>query len=71
MKIRMMRKIAVLVTGSALALSFPVASSVAQPSTGGGHSRACANVGKSQGQGPKQLPQQSSNGRGWKCGLNK
>jgi hypothetical protein len=64
-----MRKIAVLVTGSALALSFPVASSVAQPSTGGGHSRACDNVGKSRGQGPKELPQQASNGKGWKCGF--
>jgi hypothetical protein len=69
MKTRMMRKIAVLVTGSALALSFPIASSVAQPNDGGGHSRACDNVGKSHGQGPKELPQQASNGHGWKCGF--
>jgi hypothetical protein len=73
MKTRMMRKIAVLVTGSALALSFPVASSFAgQPSgPNNGQGKACQNIGKSKGQGPKHIQPQSSNGIGWKCGLNK
>ncbi len=55
MKTRMMRKIAVLVTGSALALSFPVASSVANqggvPNEANGHGKACQNVGKSTSKG--------------------
>jgi hypothetical protein len=75
----MMRKIAVLVTGSALALSFPVASSVAlpngQPSDGNGNSKACDNlVAKSKGKGPKKsksdLPSQARE-KGWKCGFKK
>jgi hypothetical protein len=75
MKTRMMRKIAVLVTGSALALSLPVASSVANsggvPNDGHGHSKACENVDKSQGQGPKpNTHRKSDNGKGWKCGLS-
>jgi hypothetical protein len=72
MKTRMMRKIAVLVAGSALALSFPIASSVANPggvpNDGNGHSKACDNVGKSKGNGPKKS---APNGKGWKCGFEK
>ena len=72
MKTRMIRKIAVLVTGSALALSFPIASSVANtggvPNTGGGHSKACDNVGKSKGNGPKRS---APNDKGSKCGFHK
>jgi hypothetical protein len=73
MKTRMTRKIAVLVTGSALALSLPVASSFAvKPvAPNGGQGKACANIGKSQGKGPKHIQPQSDNGIGWKCGLNK
>jgi hypothetical protein len=73
MKTRMMRKIAVLVTGSALALSFPVASSFGdQPNQpNGGQGKACKNVGKSKGKGPKNLPHQSGKGIGWKCGHHK
>jgi hypothetical protein len=71
MKTRMMRKIAVLVTGSALALSFPVASSVANPggvpNDGNGHSKACPGKG-SQGKGPKSS---APNNKGWKCGFKK
>jgi hypothetical protein len=73
MKTRMTRKIAVLVTGSALALSLPVASSfaVGQPSQpNNGQGKACDNVDKSQGKGPKpNTHRQSGNGIGWKCGL--
>ncbi len=69
MKTRTMRKIAVLMTGSALALSFPVASSVAQPN--GNH--GCPHKG-SQGQGPKKsksdLPSQARD-KGLKCGFEK
>lgn len=76
MKTRITRKIAVLVTGSALALSFPVASSVANqggvPNDGNGHSKACQNVGKStskgKAKGPKKDPR-NNNGR--KCGFLK
>jgi hypothetical protein len=69
MKTRMMRKIAVLVTGSALALSVPVASSFAgQPNTpNGGQGKHCQNISKRKGHGPKNLPSQASNGIGWKC----
>jgi len=71
MKTRMMRKIAVLVTGSALALSFPVASSFAgQPSGPHGQGKACQNISKRNG-GPQHFQPQSSNGIGWKCGLNR
>jgi hypothetical protein len=72
LKTRMTRKIAVLVTGSALALSLPIASSFAgQPSAPNGQGKACQNIGKSKGHGPKHIQPQSSNGIGWKCGLNK
>jgi hypothetical protein len=72
MKTRMMRKIAVLVAGSALAVSFPVAGAVAnqggEPNDGGGHSKACVNQqNKSQGHGPKKAP---PNGKGHKCAFN-
>ena len=71
MKSRMMRKIAVLVTGSALALSFPIASSVANPggvpNGGVGGSKPCQNIGKRQGQGPKRC---APNGKGHKCPFN-
>ena len=70
MKTRMMRKIAVLVTGSALALSLPVAGSFAQPPDNG---NACGNsVGK--GNGPKPNDHRKAldnNGKGWKCGVLK
>jgi hypothetical protein len=64
-----MRKIAVVITGSALALSLPVASSFAgQPGQpNGGQGKHCQNIGKRKGQGPKNLPPQASNGIGWKC----
>ena len=66
MKTRMTRKIAVLVTGSALALSFPVASSVADQ---GGvphnpHHKNCP----SKGNGAKK---DAPNTKGKKCGFNK
>jgi len=72
MKTRMMRKIAVLVTGSALALSFPVASSVANqggvPNDGHGHSKACSHDGK--GKGPKSNTHRKANmAKGQKCGF--
>jgi hypothetical protein len=65
----MMRKIAVLVTVSALALSLPVVSSFAeQPhEPNGGQGKHCQNIGKRKGQGPKELPDQASKGIGWKC----
>ena len=66
MKTRMMRKLAVLVTGSALALSLPVASSVANsggaPNDGHGHSKACPGKGKGTSK-PKP------NNKGHKCGI--
>jgi hypothetical protein len=73
LKSRMMRRIAVLVSGSALALSLPVASSFADQPSGPnrGQGKACQNVDKSKGKGPKNLPQQSSKGIGWKCGFIK
>jgi hypothetical protein len=76
MKTRMMRKIAVLVTGSALALSFPVASSVANPggvpNDGNGNSKACDNVGKSTSKGKAKGPKKSApNSKGNKCGFKK
>jgi hypothetical protein len=76
MKTRMVRKIAVLVTGSALALSFPVASSVANPggvpNDGNGNSKACDNVGKSTSKGKAKGPKKSApNSKGNKCGFKK
>jgi hypothetical protein len=78
MKTRMMRKIAVLVTGSALALSFPVASSFGGVPNGndgnnGNNGKACPHKG-SQGSGPKKdktdLPSQARD-KGLKCGFEK
>ncbi len=74
MKTRMMRRIAVLVTGSALALSLPVASSVANsggvPNDGNGHSKACSHRG--QGNGPKPNTHRKANmDKGHKCGLRR
>ena len=74
MKTRMMQRIAVLVTGSALALSLPVASSVANqggmPNDGNGHSRACDNWSKNKGNGPKFNPHRNTKnaGKGQRCG---
>ena len=74
MKTRMTRKLTVLVTGSALALSLPVASSLANPggvpNDGNGHSKACQNIGKSQGNGPKPNTHRKADlSKGHKCGL--
>jgi hypothetical protein len=84
MKTRMMRKIAVLVTGSALALSFPVAGAIADsggvPHDGShgkgkqhknnGQNRQCPTW--SNGKGVQHdLPNQASqNGQGLKCGFH-
>ena len=72
MKTRIMQRIAVLATGSALALSLPVAAAVANPggapNDGNGHSKGCGHVGKSKGKGPKKS---AHNGRGRKCGFDK
>ena len=71
MKTRTMRKIAVLVTGSALALSFPVASSVAdQGGTPNSHSGTCKSKGKGTSKSISSLPSQAQ-GKGKKCGFNK
>ena len=73
MKTRMMRKIAVLVTGSALALSFPVAGSFADPPGNGNGNHHCGNSAGS-GNGPKPNSHRqalNNNGKGWKCGLGK
>src|SRR5262249_28053051 len=71
MKSRKMRKVAVLLTGSALALSVPVAGSVANsggvPNGGNGASKPCPHKG-SRGKGPKRP---APNGNGRKCGLGK
>jgi hypothetical protein len=70
MKRRMMGKIAVLVTSSALALSFPVASSFGVPTgNNGNNGKACPHKG-SQGKGPKK-PAPNNKGKGKKCGFNK
>jgi hypothetical protein len=63
MKTRMMRKVAVLVTGSALALSFPVASSVADQ--GGVPNHGKAKTEKKQKKQKKDCP---SNGNGVPAG---
>jgi hypothetical protein len=76
MMTRMSRRIAVLAISSALALSFPVASSVANPggvpNDGNGNSKACDNVGKSTSKGKAKGPKKSApNDKGWKCGFEK
>jgi hypothetical protein len=75
MKRRMMRKIAVLVTGSALALSFPVASSVANPggvpNGGVGSGKTCKKKGKGVTKKTlSDLPSRAQN-TGSKCGFHK
>ena len=73
MKTRMMRKIAVLVTGSALALSFPVAGSFADPPGNGNDNNHCGTSSR-HGNGPKPNDHRkalNNNGKGWKCGLGK
>ena len=66
----MTRTIAVLVTGAALALSLPVASSVANrggvPNGGNGSSQPCPHKGN--GNGPKKP---APNSQGKKCGFDK
>jgi hypothetical protein len=73
MKTRMIRKLAVLVTGSALALSFPVASSFAVPPGNGNDNNHCGkSAGKGNGPKPNSNRQAlNNNGKGWKCGLDK
>jgi hypothetical protein len=80
MKSGMMRKIAVLVTGSALALSFPVASSVADQGGVPNHGKAktekkqkknnndkkCSDNALSHGKGTSKAP---PNENGLKCDL--
>ena len=66
MKIQTMRKLAALLTGAALALSFPVASSVAD--AGGvpnSHSKPC----KQKGEGTTKTD--PTPGKGKKCGFHK
>jgi hypothetical protein len=42
------------------------------PNDGNGHSRACANIGKSKGHGPKANTHRKAKlDKGRKCGLNK
>jgi hypothetical protein len=84
MKTRMMRKIAVLVTGSALALSFPVAGAVADsggvphPGSKGKGKQQKQNQNRQNHQCPTwsngkgvqvELPQQAARGEGLKCGF--
>ena len=74
MKTRMMRKLAVLLTGSALALSLPVASSVANqggvPNGGVGSGKTCKQKGKGTKKSSSSLPSQAQH-RGSKCGFHK
>ena len=74
MKTRMMRKVAVLLTGSALALSLPVASSVANqsgiPNGGVGSGKTCKQKGKGTKKSSSSLPSQAQQ-RGSKCGFHK
>jgi hypothetical protein len=80
LKTRMMRKIAVIVTGSALALSFPVAGAIAD--SGGVPHSGSQGKGKQQkqnghtcptwsnGKGVQHsLPSQAERGQGKKCGF--
>jgi hypothetical protein len=71
MSTRLMRRFAVLLTASALAISLPVAGSVANqggvPNGGNGQSKPCPHKG-TQGKGPKKS---APNGHGKKCGFHK
>jgi hypothetical protein len=66
MKTRMMHKLAALVTGAALAFSFPVASSVADR---GGVPNSNSKPCKSKGKGTTKSD--PTPGKGKKCGFNK
>jgi ABC-type enterochelin transport system permease subunit len=71
MKSRMIRKVAVLVTGSALALSLLVASAFADK--GGvpnSHSGTCKSKGQGTSKSLSSLPSQAQT-KGKKCGFNK
>jgi hypothetical protein len=71
MKSRMMRKVAVLMTGSALTLSFPVASSVAnQSGVPNSHSGTCKSKGQGTSKSISSLPSQAQT-KGKKCGFHK
>jgi hypothetical protein len=64
MKSRTMRRVAVLATGVAMAISFPVASSVADQGGTPHNSKPCPT--KSKGHGPKKS---APNDKGKKCGF--
>ena len=74
MRTRMMRKVAVLLTGSALVLSLPVASSLANqggvPNGGVGSGKTCKQKGKGTKKSSSSLPSQAQQ-RGSKCGFHK
>jgi hypothetical protein len=74
MKTRMTRKVAVLVTGSALAVSFPLAGSLANPggvpNGGVGSSKPCKNKGTGTKKPISSLPSHAQ-GKGKKCGFHK
>jgi hypothetical protein len=71
MKSRTMRRVAVLVTGAAMAVSFPVASSVAdQGGVPNSNSKPCKSKGKGTKKSLTDLPQQAQ-GKGKKCGFHK
>ena len=67
MKSRTMRKLAVLVTGAALAISLPVASSVADQGGTPHNTKPCPS--KSKGHGPKKEDPQKDHGKS--CGFNR
>jgi hypothetical protein len=66
MKSRTLRRVAVLVTGAALAISVPVASSVADQGGVPHNTKPCPT--KSKGKGPKK---EAPNTNGKKCGFNR
>jgi hypothetical protein len=71
MKSRMVRKVAVLVIGSALALSLPIASSVAiQGGVPNLHSGTCKSKGQGTTKTISSLPSQAQ-AKGKKCGFHK
>jgi hypothetical protein len=74
MKSRTTHKLAALVTGAALAFSFPVASSVGNPggvpNGGVGSSKPCKSKGKGTTKSISSLPSQAQ-GKGKKCGFKK
>jgi len=66
MKSRAMRRVAVLVTGAALAISIPVASSGADQGGVPHNTKPCPS--KAKGHGPKK---DAKNDNGKKCGFNR